>query len=109
MTMDRMMTMREVRRNDEPISEKFRLVAIRWADADAAANLLEETKSTFLEELKTRIIGEHNGDISEAKAERLAKCMPEWRDHIDRMCKVRAEANKRRVQLEYLRMKHSEW
>jgi hypothetical protein len=46
--MDRM-PMREVRRNDEPISEKFRLVALKWADA--AANLLEETKSTFLEEL----------------------------------------------------------
>lgn len=33
---------------EAPISEEFRLVAKKWAEADAAASLLEETKSAVL-------------------------------------------------------------
>ena len=103
------MPMREIRRTDEPVSEKFRLVALKWADADAAASMLEETKTVLLQELKTRFIGESNDKMSEAQAECLAKTSTEYREHVTNMCKARAVANRRKVQLEYLRMRHSEW
>jgi len=31
-----------------PLSEQYRLIAKKWVDADAAASILEETKSAYL-------------------------------------------------------------
>jgi hypothetical protein len=37
------------------------------------------------------------------------KSSPEWVDYVTKMAAQRKEANRRKVQLEYLRMKFSEW
>ena len=41
---------------EHPLSEQHRITAEAWADADAAASLLEELKSADLEERKSKLI-----------------------------------------------------
>ena len=87
-----------------PISEEFRLVAKAWVDADAAANLLEETKSAVLAEKMANL-----GDMPVNRAELTVKASKEWHDHLAEICDARKKANLRKVQMEYVRMKFSEW
>ena len=42
---------------DLPISEQYRLIAKRWCDAQAAASIMEETKSAFVSQITAKIIG----------------------------------------------------
>src|SRR5262245_15760748 len=93
---------------ERPISEQFRIVAKQWAEADAAAHLMEELKTTTLEQKKSAII-EANPGMAENKAERWAKSSDAWEQYIRSMCAHRSTANLLRQKLEYLRMKHREW
>lgn len=87
-----------------PWSEQFRVVAKSWVDADAAATLLEDTKSAVLAERM-----QEHADLPVNRAEQLVKSSAEWRDHIGKMVEARKFANRLKVQMEYLRMKFSEW
>lgn len=87
-----------------PWSEQFRIVAKQWVDADAAASILEDTKSAVLSERMQAL-----GDMPVTKAEAIVKASPEWRDHVEKMVAARKQANRLKVQMEYLRMKFSEW
>lgn len=93
--------------DNKPISEQFRLAAEDWAKFDAAARMREEGKTTFLSSLKTKVIGD-DPKMSEAKAERLVKSGEEWWSYIAQMVSDRNEANKRKINMDYLRMRHSE-
>jgi len=87
-----------------PWSEQFRIVAKQWVDADAGASILEDTKSAVLSERMQAL-----GDIPVSKAEAIVKASAEWRDHVEKMVNARKLANRLKVQMEYLRMKFSEW
>lgn len=87
-----------------PWSEQFRIVAKQWVDADAAASLLEDTKSAVLAERM-----QAHADQPVNRAEQIVKSSPEWRDHVEKMVNARKAANRLKVQMEYLRMKFSEW
>ncbi|MES2602122.1 MAG: hypothetical protein V4602_15070 [Pseudomonadota bacterium] len=87
-----------------PWSEQYRIVARKWVDADAAASLLEDTKSAFLSQRM-----QANADLPVNRAEAMIKGSPEWADFIDKMVAARKQANLLKVQLEYLKMKFSEW
>lgn len=87
-----------------PWSEQYRIVARKWVDAEAAASLLEDTKSAFLSQRM-----QAHADLPVSKAEALVKSSPEWTDFIEKMVAARKQANLLKVQLEYLRMKFSEW
>lgn len=87
-----------------PLSEQFRVVAKQWVDADAAANLLEDTKSAVLAERMVAL-----GDMPVSKAETTVKSSPEWRDYIEKTVDARKAANRLKVQMEYIRMKANEW
>lgn len=89
-------------------SEQFRTVAKRWVDADAAATLLEDTKSAFLSERIRELIRSEPG-IALNRAEADVKSSPEWREWIEGMIEARKKANLLKVQMEYLRMKFTEW
>jgi hypothetical protein len=90
--------------NNLPLSEQFRIVAKKWVDADAAASILEESKSAFL----SRLMSE-KGDMPVSKAEMQVKASQEWQEYIDHMTQSRADASRLKVQLEYIRMKFNEW
>jgi putative sterol carrier protein len=84
-------------------SEQFRLAAKDWVSKDAAANLLEETKSAVLAQRMNAL-----GDIPVSHAERAVKASDEWLDFIRKMVEAREAANLAKVRCEYLRMKFSE-
>lgn len=86
-----------------PISEKFRLVAKEWVTLDAAANMLEETKSAVLSQKMLAL-----GDIPVSRAEMQVKGSLEWLDFIGKMVEARRAANLKKVQLKYLEMQFSE-
>jgi len=87
-----------------PISEQYRITAKKWIDADAAASLLEETKSAFLAKRMIAL-----GDMPVSRAEMTIKASPEWIDYVTKMVKAREQASLLKAQLEYIRMKHTEW
>jgi len=64
-----------------------------WADKEAAANLLEQTKKTYLAQLQTQ----HFPTDSATGGEQKALARPEYKDHITAMVNARKEANKAQV------------
>jgi len=87
-----------------PISERYRLVAKKWVDTDAAANILEETKSAFLAKRMAAL-----GDMPVSRAEMAVKASDEWTDYVSKMVKAREAATLLKVQLEFIRMQFMEW
>lgn len=90
-------------RNDTPISEQYRLAALDWVAVDAAARMLEEGKTTYLAQQKAKL-----GDMPDSKAERIVKSGPEWADYIKKMVNAKTVANRQRVELDFLKMRHME-
>lgn len=86
-----------------PISEQYRVTAKRWVDAEAAASLLEGTKSAVLSQKMAAL-----GPIPVSKAEMLVKSSDDWTEHVEKIIEARKAANLLKVQMEYLRMKGSE-
>lgn len=91
-----------------PYSEQFRIVSKQWVDADAAATLLEDTKSAVLSERMQEMIRAEPG-IAINRAEAAVKASDEWKEWIGGMIEARKKANLLKVQMEYLRMKFTEW
>jgi hypothetical protein len=91
-----------------PWSEQFRIVAKQWCDADAAASILEDSKSAFLSARIQELI-EKDPKIALNKAEASVKASDHWREWIEGMVEARKKANLLKVQMEYLRMKFNEW
>ena len=88
--------------SEHPLSEQFRIVAKHWVDADAAASLMEESKSAFL----AQRMAEGDGPVSRREME--VKASAEWLDYVQQMCEARKRASLLKVQLEYIRMQFSE-
>lgn len=100
--------MRNIPPKERPISEQFRIVARQFVEYDNAARLLEECKTATLSEMICNIISESEG-MAHNQAEREAKASEQWRHYLDEMVKARTKANEKKVQLEYMRMKFTEW
>lgn len=62
-----------------------------WADLDAAATLLEETKKSVM----AKLINEAEGSVNAREYKALAD--PEYRRHVEGMVTARKSANKARV------------
>lgn len=95
----------EMPERERSIVEEFRIVALQHVDAEGAANLMEELKTTTLESMKQQVVKDHGGEMADNKAERIVKSSPEWRKYITDMCDARKQAHKLKLQLEYIRMK----
>lgn len=89
--------------DDLPISEQFRVVAKKWVDADSAASMLEDTKSSFLSQKM-----QEQGDMPVSKAEMTVKASSDWKEFVVNTVNARKSANLLKVQLDYLRMKAAE-
>lgn len=87
-----------------PVSEQYRLAAKDWVQKEAAAAILEETKSAVLAQRMAML-----GDVPVSRAELTVKATPEWEEHVRAIVTAREAANLAKVRLEYLRMKFSEW
>ena len=100
----RAMVMSKINDNEIPLSEQYRIIAKKWVDANSAASILEETKSAVLARKMLEL-----GDMPVSKAEMNVKASDDWREFITGMVKAREKAALLKVQLEYIRMKFSEW
>jgi hypothetical protein len=100
----RAMVMNKINDNELPLSEQYRVIAKKWVDADSAASILEETKSAVLARKMLEL-----GDMPVSKAEMNVKASDDWREFITGMVKAREKAALLKVQLEYIRMRFSEW
>ena len=89
--------------SNELFSEQFRLAAEEWCDCEAAARLLEESKSSVLARKMAAL-----GDVPVSHAERDVKASDEWSEYIQQMCGARAEADRAKIQVEYIRMRYWE-
>jgi len=73
-----------------------------WADAEAAASLLEDLKSSFLsQKMQDWIASGHAVN----KAEAMVKSSPEWTEYVTKTINQRKAANKLKVKLEVIRMR----
>lgn len=93
----------EMPEHERPISEQFRIVARAWVDAEAAAQLLEETKSSVLAQRMAAL-----GEMAVNKAEMSVKASQDWHDHLKKIVDARREANLKKVNLEFLRIRDKE-
>jgi uncharacterized coiled-coil DUF342 family protein len=89
--------------DNEPWSDAWKRAALRANDLDAAATILEESKSAVLAQRKTQL-----GDIADNKAERIVKASAEWSDYITKMVKARQRANEAKIEAEWMKMKYYE-
>jgi hypothetical protein len=87
-----------------PPSEQWYHAAQKWADLNAAADMLEEGKSAFLSQKMIRL-----GDVPVSRAELAVKASPEWADYIKKMVRAREQANFARIEAEFLKMRFTEW
>lgn len=90
------------RRNVRP-SQDYYEAANEWVTADAAARLLEESKTTVQAQMQVS-----KGDMPVARAEQLVKASPEWAAFIHRLVQARTEANRARVKMEWMKMRFME-
>lgn len=90
--------------DNRPWSEIFKQAADDWADKEAAAQLLEDTKSAVMAQRQAEL-----GDIPVNKAEQTVKASVGWYNHVEKVVEARKAANMAKVNLEYIRMKFTEW
>ena len=86
--------------NEDDWAERYRQAGISWADLEAAASILEDTKSAVLAQRMAEL-----GDMPVNRAENTIKATPRWREHVESIVEARKKANAAKVELEYARMK----
>ena len=87
-----------------PISEQFRIVAKQYVDQDAAASLLEETKSAVLAQHMAAM-----GEMPVSKAEMAVKSTAQWHEYLENMVAERKKANMLKVKLKWVEMRFAEF
>lgn len=90
--------------SQRPWSDIYREAGEDWADKEAAAQLLEDSKSAFLAQWCAE-----QGDVPVNRAEQSVKSSQRWRDYIDQTVEARKQANKAKVRLESIKMRAMEW
>jgi 23S rRNA maturation mini-RNase III len=85
------------------LSEQYRMIAKKYVEADAAASILEESKSAVLAQWMA-----DKGDMPVSRAEMIVKASQEWHNYIIEMVSARKQAALLKAQLEYIRMQFSE-
>lgn len=90
--------------DNRPYSEIYYDYGMDWADKEAAATLLEDSKSAVLAQWCAE-----QGDIAVNRAEQIVKGSSRWREYINDMIEARKAANKAKVRLESVKMRAMEW
>lgn len=87
-----------------PLSDQWAEAAHAHVEAEAAAQILEDTKSAVFSQLVLK-----HGDMPHNRAEAIVKASDEWQRHIKAVVNARRHANELRVKRDYLKMKFSEF
>jgi hypothetical protein len=89
---------------NEPLSEQFFKAAKEWVDLEAAASMLEDSKSSVLAQ---GIASQGDGPVN--RAETAVKASADWRQYIEKTGEARKAANLAKVKVEYFKMRFQEW
>lgn len=89
--------------NEFPFSEQYRLAGEAWADKEAAAQLLEDTKSATLAQWITEL-----GDVPVNRAENTIKAEARWTELVQDIVAARKAANLAKVHLKVAEMRYYE-
>lgn len=76
------------------ISQQLLADGEAWADANAIADLLDESKKSLRSQIAMSVLKEA-GSVN--KAEMISEASPEYAEHIVKMVEARKNANKARV------------
>ena len=88
---------------DFPFSERWRVAAEAWVDAENAAQLLEDTKSCAMAQRQTML-----GDMAVNKAEQTIKASPDWQRYVASIVEARKVANLAKVKMEFEKLRFME-
>lgn len=94
--------------SERPIEEQWRIAAGLWVEADELARAYDERKSIYIAEQKNALC-KFDAKLSDAAAERRVRASEKYEDFITQMVEAKTKANKLRVQMDYLKMKHEKW
>ena len=89
--------------NEFPFSEQYRLAGEAWADKEAAAQLLEDTKTATLAQWVAEL-----GDMPVNRAENIIKAEDRWTELIEDIVAARKVANLAKVHLKVAEMRYYE-
>lgn len=89
--------------DNRPWSDIYREAGEDWVDKEAAAQLLEDTKSSVMAQKQAAY-----GDIPVNKAEQKVKASPEWMEHLEKIVAARKAANLAKIYLDYVKMQSME-
>lgn len=90
--------------NSPPPSQVYHEAGLDWADKEAAASLLEDTKSAVVAKWQAEL-----GDIPVNRAEQQVKIQPRYTELVEQIVEARRQANIAKVVLEVRRMEWGEW
>jgi len=85
-------------------ADRYREMGEDWADKEAAAQLLEDSKSAVMAQWQTEL-----GDLPVNRAEQTVKASARWRGYIQDTVNARKAANLAKVRLEATKMKAMEY
>lgn len=94
--------------SNEPIALQYSRAGNQWAEAEAAASLLEDLKSSVLSERIADLVAD-DPKMAINRAEAAVKASQEWKQYIHQMVDARKQANRLKVQMEVLRMRFAQW
>jgi hypothetical protein len=93
----------------EKLTESVITAGEEWADEDAAASALEETRKTLLAEITLEVqaaaMVEKGAKLPISQAEIRATADPRYREHIEQMVEHRKLANRARVRYDLGKMR----
>jgi len=95
---------KEMPEHERPLSERYRIAANAWVQADHEARFQEEIKTSRFETMKTRLLAEATEPMAENKLERIVKSSDEWRDFILNMVTKRTTANRLKIDIVEIQM-----
>ena len=88
---------------NRPFSEIYAQAGEEWATLEAAAQILEDTKSSVMAQKQAEL-----GPIPVNKAEQTIKASPFWVGHIHKIVEARKQANIAKVNLDVVKMRYYE-
>lgn len=84
---------------ERPLLERWHEISVAWADANNAANLMEDTKDATLKQKMLAL-----GEMPVNRAEMLVKASAEWHDYLRQAVEARTRANRLKIEMKYLEM-----
>lgn len=103
------MTITEMPERERPLSEQFRIVARQWVDEHSAFNMLDKLKNETFAKMVREYIQSSDENMAYNRAEMHVRASDDWMQYKKDLVSHENAAAKLKVQMEFIRMRFSEW